>query len=122
MYTDPSYEYFTDFKDWGTSEGPAGSESGGTITYYSAAAGETRTASVFEPFGNFFYGYIMTLAGFAQEEIWFYAAWAQEGGGIFSGDDPADTPHVNYGMSTAQHYLALGQTQTVMNVKTGSCA
>jgi len=119
MYTDMSHPFFIDFKDYGTSRGPWESESAGNIGYYSDAAGGYVTANAFEPFGNFFYGFIMTLAGFTPEGTSFYAALMSETG---FGDDPQDKPHVQYGIAMAQQYLAKGQAEHAFGIKQQSCS
>lgn len=122
MYEDRNNAFFTDFKDWGSSRGPVGSESADRITYWSPAAGQDITGSPYEPFGNFFYGMLMTLAGFAPEETYVYAAAAQSGGwGFITGDAPEDRPHVEYGIAVAQAYMAKGQTEAALRVKEGTC-
>jgi hypothetical protein len=105
MYTNPSNPFFIDFKDWGTAAGPPGSVTGGTVTYFSTAAGHNVTGSAFEAFGNFFFGVICTWGGLAPEEIWAAAAWYSESGPFWDGDDPQDIPHVDNGIAAAQSFL-----------------
>jgi hypothetical protein len=120
VYTDPSNPYFVDFKDWGTAGGPAGSEGGGQITYWSDAAGQQITTSPYEPFGNFFYGFLGTLAGISPDELYFAAAALQEGSGSGFSDAPEDQPHVNLGIQQALGYAA--NPHGVLTITNGSCA
>ncbi len=113
MYKDPSHQFFVDFKDWGSIDGPEGSLGGGTIWYYSDAAGTFVSGSAFEPFGNFFSGLLCTFGGMLPEEIYGAAAWFSESGPFWEGDDPQDTPHVNAGISAAQSWLAKSEAQRV---------
>lgn len=118
MFTDPTNPWFIDFKDWGTARGPTGSVSGGTTTYYSPAAGHDVTASVFEPFGNWFYGFAGTWAGISSDALYAAAALLQEGDNGFQ-DAPEDQPHVTAGILAAQGYAT--QPGTVFGVEKGSC-
>jgi hypothetical protein len=111
MYTDPSNPYFVDFKDWGSTSGPSGGVDGGDITYYSDAAGGEITADAFEPFGNYFFGFICTMAGLSPEETWAVAAGVQTGG---FGDDPQDSVHVTKGIAEAQAFLAGNTTPPIV--------
>ena len=105
MYDDPTHPHFMDFKDWGTSGGPAGSVSGGTTTYHSYAAGTSVTGSVFEAFGNFWYGFAGTWAGISDNVLYGAAALMQEGAtGWIPHDGLEDTPHVTAGMTAAKSY------------------
>jgi len=120
MYTNPSNPFFVDFKDWGTAAGPAGSLSGGTVTYYSQAAGTNVSGSAFEAFGNYFFGVLCTWGGLAPEEIWAAAAWYSESGPFWEGDDPQDVPQVNNGIAAAQSFLA-GSGQPMFTVVITNC-
>lgn len=110
MYTDRNNPYFVDFKDWGTERGPPGTMDGGNFTYYSEAAGRTLTGDVFEAFGNYFYGFITTVAGLSPEETNVVAGIMQAGGWV---DDPQDAVHVNKGILAAANYLASDQQSNV---------
>ena len=121
VYTNPSNPYFSDFKDWGTSRGPSGGIAGGEITYWSQAVSNYVTASsAFEPFGNFWYGYLGTLASISPDELYFAAAALQEGTSTFA-DSPEDQPHVEYGIASANAYLASGQTVPTLSVAERPC-
>jgi hypothetical protein len=100
MYDNPSHRHFVDFKDWGSPRGPANTIAGGSISYWSDAAGRPVSANAFEPFGNFFYGALLTFGGFSPEEIHIFAAAFSEGN-LFS-DDPQDVPHVQKGIAKAK--------------------
>jgi hypothetical protein len=122
MYNNPSNPYFIDFKDWGTTNGPPGSVSGGTTTYYSPAAGHDVTGSVFEAFGNWFYGFAGTWAGISPDVLYGAAAFLQEGDTSFiPRDAPEDHPHVSAGITAA---MGWGVTPNVpiLNVEVGNCA
>lgn len=120
MYTNPNHPHFLDFKDWGTPNGPAGSQGGATTTYYSPAAGHEVTGSVYEAFGNWFYGFAGTWAGIPQEILWGAAALLQEGNNAFPWSDAAeDQPHVAAGIAAAQAYP--GTQVTVFTVTEGHC-
>lgn len=122
MYTNPSNPFFVDFKDWGTSRGPAGTATGGEQTYHSDVTGSDITTNLFEPFGNYFFGFLTTWAGFSPEETYFSAAWSQEGStGWVPHDDPRDTPHVSKGIADAQKYLANPNGGAVFSVQTQNC-
>jgi hypothetical protein len=105
MYTNPENPFFVDFKDWGTDYGPAGSV-GVTWTYFSTAANSQVVGSLFEPFGNYFFGMLCTYGGLVPEEIYFAAAWFSETGYFWEGDDPQDIPHVEKGIADAQRFIA----------------
>lgn len=110
MYTNPNNPFFIDFKDWGTASGPPGSVSGGTTTYWSDARGEFYTGSVFEAFGNYFYGFAGHLGGIPDEVLNYAAGFTQAGNqwwesyiGMWQ-DAPEDMPHVAKGMIDAKSY------------------
>jgi hypothetical protein len=105
MYTDPTHKFFVDFKDWGSTSGPAGSIYGGVIGYISDAAGQYVVGSVFEAFGNYFFGMLCTFGGFAPSEIYF-AAWYSSESERWDGDDPQDSPHVTNGITGARQFYA----------------
>ncbi|HYI63342.1 MAG TPA: hypothetical protein VEW71_00500 [Allosphingosinicella sp.] len=104
MYTDPNHPNFVDFKDWGSDRGPGGS-TGVTWTYVSQATGAEVTGSLFEPFGNYFFGMLCTFGGLSPEEIAFAAAWFSESGKFWEGDDPQDIPHVQLGIADAKRHI-----------------
>lgn len=118
MYTNPANPFFVDFKDWGTDRGPPGSV-GVTWTYFSTAANADVRGSLFEPFGNYFFGMLCTYGGLAPEEIYLAAAWFSESGRFWEGDDPQDIPHVNKGIADAQTFIA--GNQTPIQVREGHC-
>jgi hypothetical protein len=121
MYTNPNHPYFIDFKDWGTANGPPGSVSGGTTTYYSPAAGHDVTASVFEPFGNWFYGFAGTWAGISADVLYGAAALVQEGDTSFIPQDAAeDRPHVTAGIVAALSFAE--EPRDIINIAIGNCA
>lgn len=120
MYTDPNHPFFVDFKDWGTDAGPAGSVGGGTMTYFSPAAGTMITASVFEAFGNYFFGLITTFGGLSPEEIRGAAAWFSESGPWWEGDDPQDSPHVTQGIADANKYI-IDDQHSIFTIQQASC-
>lgn len=121
MYTNPNHPHFIDFKDWGTANGPPGSVSGGTTTYYSPAAGHDVTASVFEAFGNWFYGFAGTWAGISADVLYGAAAFMQEGDTSFIPQDAAeDRPHVTAGMAAAVSFA--GNPRDIIDIAIGSCA
>jgi len=120
VYTNPANPFFVDFKDWGTLGGPAGSSGGGQISYWSDAAQQQITTSPYEPFGNFFYGFLGTLAGISPEELYAAAAIMQEGSGTGFSDAPEDQPHVNYGIAQALGYIA--NPHIVFSITNASCA
>mgnify|MGYP000203291769 CR=1 FL=1 len=93
MYTDQSHPHFLDFKEF--YQGMA------TQTYYSQAAGGEITASAFEPFGNFLFGFVGTLGGIDPFVLRTAAALLQEGDSS-GGDAPEDIPHVELGISQAR--------------------
>ena len=117
MYTYPTHQYFVDFKDWGTTRGPVGSRGGGLLSYYSEAAGRVVTGSAFEPFGNYFYGYLCTFGGLSPEETYGAAALFSESG-LFMSDDPQDVPHVQNGIADAQKWLAGNNEEPIRLVDT----
>lgn len=120
MYSNPNHPHFIDFKDWGTAGGPPGSASGGTLSYYSNAAGGTVTSSAFEPFGNWFYGFAGTWAGISPDALYAAAALVQEGDNSFiPRDAPEDKPHVNAGIAAAKAYAA--NPGAMFNIFTGDC-
>lgn len=95
MYTDQSHPHFLDFKEF--YQGMA------TQTYYSQAAGGEITASAFEPFGNFLFGFVGTLGGIDPFVLRTAAALLQEGDSS-GGDAPEDIPHVDLGIAQARSY------------------
>jgi hypothetical protein len=104
MYTDKSHPYFADFKDWGTNRGPDGSI-GVPGTYFSQEAGREVGGSLFEPFGNYFFGMLCTYGGLSPEEIYAAAAWYSESGPFWEGDDPQDIPHIQLGIADAKRQI-----------------
>jgi hypothetical protein len=121
MYSNPNHPHFIDFKDWGTAGGPPGSVGGGTTSWYSSAAGQNVSGSVFEPFGNFFYGYAGTWAGISPDVLYGAAALVQEGDtGWIPRDRPEDSPHVSAGIAAAKAYQA--DPMNNFGINDGSCA
>lgn len=120
MYEDPNHPHYIDFKDWGTPAGPPGSVGGGTITYYSEALGREVTASAFEPFGNWFYGFAGAWAGISTPVLFGGAAVMQEGSTNWvPRDGLEDQPHVLAGINAAKAY---GENQQlVFQILKGSC-
>jgi len=125
MYTQPSHPHFIDFKDWGTSNGPPGSVSGGTTTYWSEARGEYYTGSVFEAFGNYAYGFIGHLGGIPVEVLRYAAGFTQTGAPDlaqylgFWADAPEDRPHVAKGLADAESYNLI--PREIFGVNTTNC-
>ena len=136
MYEIASDPYFIDFKDWGTSNGPTGSQGAGTVTYFSTSLGQQITANAFEAFGNYFFGVICTLAGLAPEETRAIAALTQSGrlneiadgdiGAVIEamiyGDDPQDRPFVTDGIADATAFWANPDSNGQrIGVREGNC-
>ncbi|HTG37428.1 polymorphic toxin type 44 domain-containing protein [Sphingomonas sp.] len=119
MYTNPANPHFIDFKDWGTNGGPSGSVGSDPIQHYSDAAGRDVSASPYEPFGNFFYGFVGTLASISPDELYVAAAYFQEGGGTTWSDAPEDQAHVNYGIQQALNYA--GAPAAILGIENGNC-
>lgn len=120
MYTNPGNPFFVDFKDWGNAGGPAGSEGSAPIQYHSDAAGTDITASPYEAFGNFFYGFLGTLASISPDELYAAAAYFQEGGSGTWSDAPEDQPHVNYGIQQGLSYA--GAPTGILGIENGNCS
>jgi len=125
MFTNPADPYFIDFKDWGSAIGPAGSVTGGTITYYSAEKGTNHTGSVFEAFGNYFYGFAGVLGGIPRDILEYAAGYTQAGNSLaqqlvgFGMDAPEDRPHVSKGIADAISYQYV--PRGMFGVVTGHC-
>lgn len=140
MYTDPANEFFVDFKRAGSDTAPSSWEDAGNVTYYSTSLGKEVTADAFEAFGNFWFGFLMTGAGFLYEETKAIAALTQGDGyqklsssnpvswveaaaqASSDGDDPQDRPFVTDGIDKAQKYMANPHANgNMIGVKTEAC-
>jgi len=115
MYTDPHNPHFIDFKVFGTSKGPDWARKAtptARVTYRSSATGQFVTASPYEAFGNFFYGFAGRSANISPEELRAVAGLVQQGRDtvykVVHGlpDNPEDVPHVSAGMHTYEKYRA----------------
>jgi hypothetical protein len=118
MYQNMNDPYHLDFKDYPAND----------IEYFSPVTGVNVSESPFAAFGNFWFGAIMTAAGFSMEETSAIAAATQNlppdatktqavlhalsqlanvavGG---QGDDPVDSVHVTLGARAAAAYIAQG--------------
>lgn len=129
MYTDPFNPFFIDFKDWGNSNGPANSLSGGTIRYYSDVVGGEVTASPFESFGNYFYGFAGVLGGIPPEVLGYVAGALQTGNDLgerlLGRDGPQDRPHVSKGITDAlraANSQRIDQGYSVFSVNNCNCS
>ncbi|HYI63806.1 MAG TPA: hypothetical protein VEW71_02860 [Allosphingosinicella sp.] len=119
MYTNPDHPHFVDFKDWGSpTDGPDGSV-GVNWRYFSDARGSFVDGSLFEPFGNYFFGMLCTYGGLSPEEIYAAAAWYSESGPFWEGDDPQDIPHVQKGIADAQTRIAGNETPIQVQAQCG---
>ena len=138
MYENPSNPFFIDFKDAGSTRGPSGWVDGGDVSYFSSATNHQVQADRFEAFGNFFFGVITTLGGFAYEETKAIAALVQNdrfdrlrsweaplaiAEAALYGDDPTDRPFVDDGVAKAQAYAANPQVNgNMFGVDTVNCS
>lgn len=82
------------------------------VTYRSTATGRFVTASPYEAFGNFFYGFAGRWANISPEELRAVAGLVQQGRGtvdkVMHGlpDSPEDVPHVSAGIGVFEDYAA----------------
>ena len=133
MYENPAFPFFVDFKDWGTANGPPGSQGAGMVTYFSTSLGQNVTANAFEAFGNYFFGVVCTLGGLTAAETRAIAALTQSGRlheiangdmtavieAMVLGDDPQDRPFVTDGINDGSEYEEDPSHQ--FGVQEGSC-
>jgi hypothetical protein len=118
MYTDPHNPHFIDFKVFDTPNGPDWARRVtpvARVTYRSSATGRFVTASPYEAFGNFFYGFAGRWANISPEELRAVAGLVQQGRStvdkVVHGlpDNSEDVPHVSAGMSVHESYRATPQ-------------
>jgi hypothetical protein len=109
MYRKPAHPHFIDFKRWGAQSFLEDLKPVKRISYFSPALGQSVTASPYESFGNWFYGFAGTYANIPPE-ILKAAAWLvqERKGRDFEmwlknpiGDSLEDVPHVDKGMNDA---------------------
>lgn len=120
MYEDPAHPHFIDFKRWGPERGPAGSISGGRMTYVSEATGLPVNTSAFEPFGNYFFG-LAGVAGGISPAVLRAGAGLMSQGSNWPADDPRDIPHVDKGIFDAQRWASSADHGSVVEIIVWNC-
>lgn len=125
MYENKNHQFYIDFKDWGSTKGPDGTYWGGMVTYHSDVTGQDVTSKVFEPFGNYLYGFIGRAGGLTAFDLQYVAGLVQSNNTFWeriTGQDSAeDKPHVLAGIAAAETWLVDGippRMQLIM----GSCS